>query len=118
MSCTDIRIFLPSFANNEDCCPIVNNRQEKQNAHISGKAIDFQNVIPASLQNASEYLQELEARTGQLFRYYLENGCTKSKANLKISIELVPELKYFIEVCRENQQIFGGDDYVLFDRLF
>ena len=70
--------------------------------------MNFTLFLPDSLNGAPRYIKELVVRTGQLIRYYFTNGCTKPKTALKITMEQTPELKYFIEVCKVNQQIFGG----------
>ena len=80
--------------------------------------ISEKNMLPSIPIGAPEDVQELVMRTGQLFHYYLGNGCAKPKTAGKISVETKPELAYFIEVCRESQQIFGGDEYMLFDKIF
>ena len=85
---------------------------------ISDNTIDYETILPAMLQDAPEYVKELVARTGQLLHYYFKNGCTKPKTAWKITVEKNPELRYFIEVNMEYQQIYGGVDYMLFDRLF
>ena len=110
--------FLPSFTHNGNCCPEGRKRQEKQDENITDKAINNPKFLPGSLENAPGYVKELVVRSGQLLRYYFANGCTKPETTLKITIEQTPELKYFVEACKMHQQIYGGDDYVLFDRIF
>ena len=110
--------FLSSFSVNLNCCPNTKRRQVVQAENIADKAMDYQTSLPPALINASEYVKEVVARTGQLFRYYFANRCSKPETAWKITLEQTPELKYFIEVCGENQQIYGEDEYMLFDKIF
>ena len=88
----------------------------KEEAAIFEKALNV-DQLPESLQNASDYIKELVQRTGRLMNIFFQEKCAQKNTTRKFLIEESPGLKYFIQVGKKKQLVFGGN-YQIFSNLF